>query len=82
MPGMSFADMLSGLLSLIVILIGAWCKQQSDRISVLEGFQTKVLEHWEADAKSYVSKAEFVDLARELKEGLQRIEDKIEKIRG
>lgn len=80
--GASWSEILNALLSVILFLIGMMVRSQDKRIENLESFQTDVLKHWELDAKSYVTKEEFVGLAKELKAGLQRIEDKIEKLRG
>lgn len=77
-----WTDVMYGLLTIIVILIGAWTRGQDKRLDDLESFRTETLKHRELDAKSYVTKEEFVGLAKELKAGLQRIEDKIEKLRG
>ena len=75
MGSLSWAEILYGLLSLIVLLIAAWSRSQDKRLEKLEDFQTDVY-------KNYVSKAEFNNLIKELKDALIRIEGKIEKLKG
>jgi hypothetical protein len=68
-----------GLLSVIVLLIGAWCKSQESKIKDLERFKERCMSKWLEDSKSYVNKSDFDSLAKELKESLLRIEGKVEK---
>ncbi len=81
MPGFGWGEALYGLLTLLVLLIGAYAKGLEKKISILETFKDKVQDHWEKDAKNYLSKSEFSDFAKELKDSLIRIENKIEKLR-
>lgn len=80
------SDIITGLLSVIVLMMGAWCKSQENKISELAkanvDLRKDMSDKWLADAKSYVAKEDFHALANELKESLVRIENKIEKIRG
>jgi Tfp pilus assembly protein PilO len=62
------------LLSIIVVLLGAYARSQNDRINSLEAFRENVL-------MNYVTKQDFNSLAQELKDSLHRIEDKIERLR-
>jgi Tfp pilus assembly protein PilO len=62
------------LLSIIVVLLGAYARSQNDRINSLETFRENVL-------MNYVTKQDFNSLAQELKDSLHRIEDKIERLR-
>jgi hypothetical protein len=79
--GISLHEIAYGLLTLLVMLIGGWCRSQESKIKELEDFKTKIMEHWERDASNYLSKSEFSEFARELKDSLIRIESKIEKLR-
>lgn len=83
---MTFLDFLYGALFVIVCLIGEWSRRQDKRIddaeSDLEKFKQLVYLHWEKDAITYVTKSDFNSLAKELKESLIRIENKIENLRG
>lgn len=91
--GIPMADLVHGLLYLIVLLIGAWCKKQDAEIRELkrdgqrcdkdrEAMRKEVMERWVRDAETYVTKQDFNSLASEIKNALVRIEDKIEKLRG
>lgn len=83
--GMMLSDVLYGLLSLLVLMVGAWCKMQETRIRDLEregtAMRKEISEKWLQDAKAYVTKEDFHSLADELKAALVRIENKIEKLR-
>jgi uncharacterized protein Yka (UPF0111/DUF47 family) len=83
--GLMLSDILYGLLSIIVILIGAWCKSQETKIQDLSKengeLRKDIAAHWEQDARNYVSKTDFTEFAKEIKECLVRIESKIERSR-
>lgn len=81
LSGSPASDIFYGLMAIVIALIGAWCRQQETKIGDLEKFRDSVHTHWEADARNYTSKAEFVDFVKEIKASLLRIEAKIEKIR-
>jgi hypothetical protein len=81
MPGFGLGEVLYGLLTLLVLLIGAYARSLEKKIEALESFKDEVLRHRELDAKTYLSKSEFSDFAKELKDALIRIENKIEKLR-
>jgi hypothetical protein len=74
-------DLIQWLFWVIVLLIGAWCRSQEKRIDAHEDFKTEVLKHWATEARMYMSKADFSEFAKEVKDALLRIEDKIEKLR-
>lgn len=84
--GMLVSDILYGLLSLIVLMIGAWCRSQETKIRDLsrenEKLRREMTDKWLKDANDYVNKADFHTLANDLKSASVRIEDKIEKLRG
>jgi len=80
--GISWSEIFTGLLTVIILMVGEWCRNQAGSIKELQDFKTKTMEHWESDAKTYISKSEFMEFARELKDALIRIENKIETLRG
>lgn len=78
-PG--WAEVVMGILSILVALVAAYAKSLEKRCTNLEKFKDEVLRHWENEAKTYVSKSEFSEFAKDLKDSLVRIENKIEKLR-
>lgn len=84
--GLPMNELIQGLLYVIVLLIGAWCKKQEGEIREHkrenEKLRKEVMERWVKDAETFVTKDDFKGLANELKQTLVRIEDKIEKLRG
>lgn len=78
---MTWIDLLYGALTIIVLLIGAWSKGQDKRLDDLESFQKTVYAHWEKDAKEYVTKTEFNNLLKEVKDALIRIETRLQNLK-
>lgn len=81
MPEFTTGGAVDILLSIIVILLGAWARAQDKRIAHLEKFKEDTMNNRTQDALNYVTKQDFQALAQDLKESLHRIEDKIEKLR-
>lgn len=74
-------DIVQWLLWIVVLLTAAWCRSQEKKIACLEEFEKSVLRHWEEEARRYMSKTDFNEFAKEIKDALIRIEEKIEKLR-
>lgn len=85
-----------GLVALLAAVTGAYAKQvqssMKDKIDEhieanqkehekFNDFEGKVRDHWEEDAKSYVTKEDFSSFTQDVKDSLIRIEDKLETLR-
>ncbi len=74
-------DFLYGALTLIVILIGVWSRGQDKRLDDLEAFVESAMEQRVKDAKEYVTKTEFNNLLKEVKDALIRIETRLQNLK-
>ena len=79
---MPWMEILLACGGIIVALVSIVVKSQDTRIRDLESFQDRVHLHWEEDAKTYLLKKDFSSFAKDIKDALVRIEDKIEKLRS